>query len=694
MTPADPTITLDELRRLTNEVPVMLACYDANSRCCLYANTSYAAMFGLSAEQAVGKSVDTIVGTDATARIAPMIERVLTEKVSVAYTRSLHMAGAPDRWLEVILVPSGAPEIDRVFVMISDISTHRNAEIENHKSNERLRKFMAASLEGIAFHIGGVITDVNPPLLKMLGYRSDEMIGHPAIDFVPQSARPRVREVLQSGQEISYASLALGKGGLSLAVEYSVRDFDWDGKKQRLVIVRDLTERRAAEERIRFLALHDSLTGLPNRAQLDERLNTLVASAREHNAQFSVFFIDLDQLKRVNDSLGHSFGDMLLTGMAERLLEFCESSASAHGKPWLARLGGDEFVIIFPQGDRASAEAFSRALQAALQMPVDTIGRKIRVTASVGVARFPDDGELPSQLLKNADAAMYLAKAAGRDTTRFFDQSIALAADRALIIEGELDQALGRDEFELFYQPQVSADGATILGVEALIRWHHKTRGLLLPDEFIPIAEAQHLILPIGQWVLDSALAQVPHWHQLGWKNARVSVNLSTNQFRAPGFVDGVLGSLARVGLKGDCLELEVTERMLMNDDSTQSLALNTLRQAHVMLAIDDFGTGFSSLSRLRSLPIEKLKIDRSFIVELPGTHSAVAIVNSILELAQGLGLTAVAEGVETEEQRECLASLGCRAMQGYLFARPMPAAEFCARLVALLARPAKTIPG
>lgn len=694
MTPAAPTITFDELRRLTNEVPVMLACYDVNSLSCLYANASYAAMFGMSAEEALGKTVNEIVGEDAAARIAPMVKRVLTEKVSVSYSRSLRIQGQPDRWLEVTLVPSGTPEIDRVLVTMTDISKHRNAEIETHESNERLRKFMAASLEGIAFHVDGVITDVNPPLLEMLGYQSEEMIGHEAMEFVPTSARTQMRQVLQSGEELTAASFALSKDGRSLAVEYRVRDFDWDGKKQRLVIIRDLTERHSAEERIRFLALHDSLTGLPNRAQLDERLAALVSSAQEHGTQFSVFFIDLDQLKRVNDSLGHSFGDLLLTGMATRLLEFCESVVSAQGKPWLARLGGDEFVITFPQGDRASVEAFSRALQATLQMPVDTIGRKIRLTASVGVARFPDDGQSPSQLLKNADAAMYLAKAAGRDTTRFFDQSIALAADRALIIEGELDQALAHDEFELFYQPQVSADGGKILGVEALIRWRHKSRGLLLPEEFIPIAEAQHLILLIGQWVLDTALAQVSVWHKLGWENARVSVNLSTKQFRAPGFVDSVLKSLTRAGLKGDCLELEVTERMLMSEDATLPLALNTLRQAHVILAIDDFGTGFSSLSRLRTLPIEKLKIDRSFIVELPGTHSAVTIVNSILELAQGLGLIAVAKGVETEAQRECLASLGCRAMQGFLLARPMPAAEFSAWLAALLARTEKTIRG
>jgi diguanylate cyclase (GGDEF)-like protein/PAS domain S-box-containing protein len=656
----------------------MLACFDAASKRCVFANQRYAQLGGLTVDQAVGKTFTEIIGTEAAARIQPMVDRVQREKIAVTYKRSMLTPNGVERWIEVSLIPSSSPELDRTFVMITDIS-------ETRRSGERLRRFMAASVEGIAFHVGGVITDVNPPLLQMLGYTVDEMVGRSTLEFVPPEAQDRVRQVLQSGAELAYESFAQHKDGRALPVEYSVRDFDWEGRKQRLVVVRDLSERREAEARIRFLALHDSLTGLPNREQLDDQLNFLIAHSRELNASFALFFIDLDQLKRVNDSLGHSAGDLLLSGVATRLSSFCESQTTRHGTPWLARLGGDEFVIVLPRADRAASHAFSALLQTTFQLPVDIDGRMIRVTASVGVASFPDDGETPSQLLKNADAAMYLAKSVGRDTTRFFDQSLAFKADRALIIEGELDHALRHDEFELYLQPEVSPDGKRILGAEALIRWRHPTRGLLGPDEFIPIAEGLHLILPIGQWVLDTALAQIPIWREAGWTDARVSVNLSSNQFRAPGFTDAVLRSLSALGLNGDCLQLEVTERMLMSENPAVAESLNTLRNAQVTLAIDDFGTGFSSLSRLRKLPIEKLKIDRSFVVELPGTHSATAIVKSILELAQGLSLSAVAEGVETEDQRSCLESLGCGAMQGFLFARPMPAADFCAWLRALI---------
>lgn len=680
-------IPLDELQRLTNEVPVMLASYDIDTKVCVYANAQFAGFFGLTLEQVVGKSYDDIVSGDAKSRIQPMARRARDERVTVCYSRSVAASGGGERWIEINLVPSGSADGARIFVSITDITEHRRALIEKRGSNERLRKFMAASLEGIAFHADGIVTDVNPPLLRMLGYSFNEVVGRAARDFLPPSEHAKASQMAQTRDEVTYESFAIRKDGFALPVEYTTRNFDLNGEQQRLIIVRDLSERRAAEQRIHFLALHDSLTGLPNRVQLSERLNDLIDTAQHHDTLLSVFFIDLDQLKRVNDSLGHDVGDKLLSGVANRLLKFCESANGRHGTPWLARLGGDEFVIVLPHQDRAGSELFSRTLQDIFKIPIVTAGRQIRVTASVGVATFPHDGTTPAQLMKNADAAMYLAKAAGRDTTRFFDQSIALAADNALIIEDELDYALRHDEFELFYQPEVSADGTKILGVEALIRWRHRTRGLLGPDAFIPIAEGLHLILPIGQWVLDTALAQVPRWRALGWKQARVSVNLSSNQFRAPGFTDSVLRSLTTLALGGECLELEVTERMLMSDDVSMAHTLHALRRENITLSIDDFGTGYSSLSRLRKLPIEKLKIDRSFVEELPGTHSAGTIVNSILELAQGLGLKAMAEGVETEAQRECLEALGCRSMQGYLFARPMPAADFCQWLTALLDR-------
>lgn len=664
----------------------MLACYDLTTQRCMYANARYASIGKFTPQQAVGKTFAQIIGPEAAEFVKPHLERVLIDHETVRYSRPARSPNGQVNWIEVALIPSGEPVADRVFVIVCDITSNRTTELKNLESAARLSKFMQASIEGIAFHVNGTITDVNPPLLKMLGYAFDEMVGHQTLEFVPEARRAQSRQAIATGAELSYESFALHKDGRALPVEYNVGNFQWDGKPQRLIIVRDLSERRAAEERIRFLALHDVLTGLPNRAQLDDKLCQLISTAYRFDGTFSVFFIDLDQLKRINDSLGHSVGDVLLANVAERLQEFCHGVTSTAETPWLARLGGDEFVVILTHPNAASCHEFSLQLQTTLHRPIDVHGRKILVTASIGVAIYPHDGDTPSLLLKNADMAMYDAKASGRDTTRFFDQSLARAADRALVIEEELGVALQSHAFVLHYQPEVSADGKRVLCAEALIRWQHPTRGLLGPDEFIPIAEGLHLIVPIGRWVIDEALAQVPRWRQLGWREARVAVNLSSNQLRAPGFADNILRSLDRLGLGGECLELELTERMLMSDDANVLLTLTRLKAAGVSMAIDDFGTGLSSLSRLRTLPIEKLKIDKSFVLELPDSASAVAIVNSVLELARGLSLAAIAEGVETQAQRQCLVSLGCQAMQGFLFTKPLAADAFADWLKGLLA--------
>jgi len=682
-----PHITLQELQKLTDHVPVMLACYDLPTQRCMYANARYASIGKLTPQQAIGKTFTQILGAEAAEFVRPHLDRMLVDLEPVHYSRPAPAADGTLHWIEVTLIPSGQPLADRVFVIIFDITSNRTAEIKKFESSARLGKFMRASMEAIAFHVGGTITDVNPPLLKMLGYQFDEVVGHQTLEFVPHAEHVRVRQVIASESETAYESFAVCKDGRALPVEYSVRNFEWDGKAQRLIIVRDLSERRAAEERIRFLALHDVLTGLPNRAQLEDHLSLLVSEAHRLKNQFSLFFIDLDQLKRINDSLGHSFGDVLLANVGERLLGFCQTQVSLSEEPWLARLGGDEFVITLSHADAESCHQFSLRLQATLQRPIDIQGRKILITASVGVASYPHDGDTPSQLLKNADMAMYHAKASGRDTTRFFDQSLAHAADHALVIEEELGVALQSKAFVLHYQPEVSTDGQRVLTAEALIRWQHPTRGLLGPDEFIPIAEGLHLILLIGQWVIDEALAQVPRWRQLGWHEPKVAVNLSSNQLREPGFADNVLRSLERLGLSGECLELELTERMVMSDDPNVLATLTRLKNAGVSMAIDDFGTGLSSLSRLRTLPIEKLKIDKSFVMELPDSASSVAIVKSVLELACGLSLAAVAEGVESTAQRQCLESLGCQAMQGFLFTEPLAADAFADWLAALFER-------
>jgi diguanylate cyclase (GGDEF)-like protein/PAS domain S-box-containing protein len=669
-------ISLAELKQLAENVPVMLAVFDTKTLRCLYANERYASLSGKRAQEIVGQPFVSIIGEATFKKVRPHLDRALDQRATVSYSRTVELPNGEIKHLEVSFAPDLRPGVERIYVLISDVTKHRGAEIALEQSVERLRKFMAASEEGIAFHIDGIITDVNHALTAMLGYSAEEFVGQPTLKFVPPEEHEHVSAVIASGAETAYESRAIHKTRGAIAVEYIVRDMVWSGIFQRMVIVRDLSERKSSEQRIRFLALHDSLSGLPNRASLDEHLQELTSITPARS--FATLFLDVDQLKRVNDSLGHAAGDALLSELSVRLSKQCQAWSPLNNEAWLARIGGDEFVIVYRMDDEVDLKQFAASIMACFQQPFRVEHRDIRVSASVGITVFPRDGTTPSQLLKNADAAMYLAKSDGRDTVRFFDQSLARHADLVLETSQALAIAVQREEFRLFFQPQLSADGKQLLGAEALLRWEHPERGLLAPDQFIHIAEEGHLIVGIGHWVLEEALRHVKRWIALGWIDARVAVNLSSNEFSEAGFTASVLAALERAGLDGAHLELEFTERMLMDDEGNTRDSLEDLKAAGIGLAIDDFGTGFSSFSRLRAMPIDTLKIDQSFVADIPESHSALAIVTALLQLGRGLSIDVLAEGVENESQRECLELLGCPAMQGYLFAKPMTGQDFC----------------
>ncbi len=668
-------ILIAELKRLAENIPAMLAVFDAESFQCLYANERYATLAVTHAQSIVGLHFAQIVGEDAAEAIRPYVEQVLREKRTVNYVRSIQLPSGELRDIEVSLVPDESEHGLHVHVLAFDITRYRAAERALAQSGERVAKFMAASEEGIAIHVDGMITDVNESLARMLGYEVTEFVGRSTLEFVPREDHERVRAVIASGREVTYESRAIHKVLGPIPVEYIVRNMIWEDVKQRMVIVRDLTERKASEQRLRFLALHDSLSGLPNRASLVEHIATLIA--RVPQRAFATLFIDVDQLKRVNDSLGHAAGDTLLVELSERLSTVCSAPHLSDNKAWLARIGGDEFVIAYSHHDRVDLERFVATVVESFTQPFRVERREIHASASIGIAIYPHDGTSSSQLLKNADAAMYLAKKEGRDTVRYFDTSLARRADELLEIEQALAVAVTESQFRLYFQPLLSSDGRDLIAAEALIRWQHPTRGLIGPNEFIQIAEESFFVQPIARWVLAEALRNVKRWISLGWEDARVSVNLSNHELRDSEFAERVLDALKEADVDGRHLELEFTERMLMEYESTTQSSLTLLKAAEVVLAIDDFGTSFSSLLRLRSLPVDQLKIDQGFVVDIPASHEALTVITAILQLGRGLGLDIVAEGVETEAQRECLELLGCSVMQGYLFARPMPAEAF-----------------
>jgi diguanylate cyclase (GGDEF)-like protein/PAS domain S-box-containing protein len=673
---------------LCNNVPAAIAYFERYGNTCSYANRGYAEMFGRTETSIIGLPVAEVIGEEAAAMIQPQVARVLQERQSARYEREITDAAGVTRHLEVHLlphVPEGGPEPVGAFVLISDITRHRQSEAALRDSEERLAKFMHASAEGIVFHQGGFITDANPPLLALLGYTLPELLGRSTLEFVAPAQRQRVAEVIAAGPEISYDSALLHRQGHEVPVEFIVRNVHFQGERLRMTIVRDISDRVQAQQRIQHLALHDALTGLPNRMAFDMRAQALLAQAQAQGQALALMFIDLDHFKRVNDSLGHPVGDVLLQTVAARITHTLRAEAvntgeghAARGADLVARFGGDEFVLLLAGNPApAAVQAVAAKLLAEIGAPLLVEGASISVTPSIGVALYPEHGSTPAELIKHADIAMYRAKQQGRAHCSFFEPAMAELARAELAMESRLAQAIRDGEFLLHFQPQRSLADGRLLGVEALVRWHHPERGLVGPDEFIPVAEARRLILPIGTWVLHEALRCAVRWHASGLARVPVAVNLSTLQFQAPHFVETVEQALADAGAEGSMLELELTERMLMDDVAGVRAALQRLKALGVGIAIDDFGTGYTSLALLKHLPVDRLKIDRSFITDLPADAGSAAIAHAIISLGKSLGLQVVAEGVETPAQRDWVRAQGCDAEQGFIEGLPLAQAPF-----------------
>jgi len=452
---------------------------------------------------------------------------------------------------------------------------------------------------------------------------------------------------------------------------------------RRAGVIQDITERKAQEARIEHLAYHDSLTGLPNRAMLMDRLGHALSQAQRLNQQLAVLFIDLDRFKLVNDSLGHHVGDQLLQEIARRL------RATLRENDTVARVGGDEFqVVVCNVAGATDAARIAEKLMRALGEPFTLEGQELHVTASLGVSLFPRDGASGELLLKYADTALYEAKGEGRNAYRFFSPEMNAQAHGRLRLENDLRRAVERGELELHYQPQLDLATGEVCAVEALVRWRHPVRGLVPPNAFIPMAEETGLVLGIGEWVLNEACRQVARWQRDGLADnvsaLRVAVNISARQLQRPGLDGAVRRALSLSGLAPECLELEITESSVMLDPLHAQSVLQSLRDLGVLLSIDDFGTGYSSLAYLKRLPLDRLKIDRSFIGGIPADSDDAAIVETIIVMTHKLGLRVIAEGVETLEQRLQLVRQGCDEMQGFLLAHPVPADELPALLKTL----------
>ncbi|HZR37784.1 MAG TPA: EAL domain-containing protein [Nevskia sp.] len=543
-------------------------------------------------------------------------------------------------------------------------------------SEVRYRRLFEASKDGVLLveFDSGRVTDVNAALAEMLSLPREEIVGQRLCELAALRNAPCKSALaeLRLREQVRYEHWPLANaGGAALDVEFSANAYLVNGVKMVQCNIRDITERKQAESRIRYLALHDTLTGLPNRVLLHDRLNQAIAQARRNRRQVSVLMLDLDHFKHINDSLGHHVGDHLLEATAVRLRACLRESDIA------ARLGGDEFVIALPEAaEDADAALVAEKVLKTLREPFQVDGHELHVGVSIGISRYPSDGEDPGTLLRAADSAMYQAKNAGRGDFRFFTAAMSEAAQRRLELANDVRHAVQRGEFTLNYQPQVSARGGNVTGIEALLRWRHPRHGMISPEEFVPLLEEIGLIIEVGHWALRCACAQNAAWQRQGLPPMRVAVNLSAQQFYRGDIVGTVRGALADSGLAPEWLELELTESLTLDDTEMTIKLMHELKQLGVCLSLDDFGTGWSSLSYLRRFPLDRIKIDRSFMRDLVTQPTASAVVRSIMGLARNLGLTCVAEGVETADQLSYLQKQMCADIQGFLFSPAVSGAE------------------
>jgi diguanylate cyclase (GGDEF)-like protein len=511
---------------------------------------------------------------------------------------------------------------------------------------------------------------------RLVGRRVDILLGRKGAGKV----REHLAAALRTGEmQVFEHSLAIGGG----ARHYEIRIVA-SGGDEAVTIVRDVTERRRAEEQITRLAYYDHLTELPNRMLFHDRLARAIARAQRSRSMVAVLFHDLDQFKLINDTLGHSVGDALLKAVAARLVHLLRRTDSVgraedpDADVTLARLGGDEFIVLVEEIHTAEdAATVATRILGGFSTPFVVTSREIFATASIGIAVYPHDGESAEELIKNADAAMYFAKDQGRNTFRFYDRSMNAKALQRLSLENQLRRALEHRELELHYQPQLDLRTNRVSGAEALVRWRHPELGLVPPMEFIPMAEETGLIVPIGEWVLRTACAQAAAWARDGLDGIRIAVNLSRCQLREQGLPALIERIIHDTGVAPAQLQLEITESAVMRDPDLAVSIMREIKARGLHLAIDDFGTGYSSLSQLKRFPIDALKIDRSFIKDIPSDRDSMAIARAIAAMGGSLELMVIAEGIETERQLEFVREHGCHEAQGYLFSRPIPVKEF-----------------
>jgi diguanylate cyclase (GGDEF)-like protein/PAS domain S-box-containing protein len=650
-------------------------------------NASFCEFFRRSSEQILGKTDFDFFAAEDAAFYQQTDDEALSGHAPVAYERPYTIANDV-RWMLVRKSALSRPDGNRVVVLVLiDVTERRAAEAALRESETRFRDFSAAAGEYVwEADLEGHFTYVSSRVQSIWGYSDQELTGRTPAELMPPGEAERVREWLRhnmrpdgSFNDLEH-TIVDRHGETRWVLINAVGTFDAAGKRfgQRGT-GRDITDRKTAEARISYLATRDPLTELPNRVLFNDRLEQGIVAARRSGQSLALLFIDLDRFKNINDSLGHQIGDLLLREVAERM-QGCIRKGDT-----LSRLGGDEFVVTLEGLEQAedAAQVAAKIIKT-LSRPCEIAGHTLNTSCSIGISIYPLDADDDRALMKNADTAMYHAKERGRNNYQFFSPEMNVRAVERHTLETALRAALERQEFTLYYQPLVDMRGGKIVGVEALLRWQHPQRGVLSPVTFMAVAEESGLIEPIGQWVLRTACQRAKAWLDSGYPALKVAVNISARELIRPReFARGISRILSSTGLDPRSLELEMTESLLIQNAEENIAVLRRLGDEGVRIAVDDFGKGYSSLSYLRQLPIDALKIDRSFVRDIERDSEDVAIIRAIVAMAHSLGLQVTAEGVETRGQLDALARLGCDEYQGYLFSRPLPAVEIAARFLA-----------
>ena len=658
-----------------------------------FANSRMAEITGYGKDELIAKPfIDMVHPDDQALVMGSHLKRLRGEDVPSVYPFRFMTKNGMVKWAEVravFIIWQAAPI---VLSFLSDITERVLAEEALRESERKYRVLFDEAADSIAIiDIEGNFLDLNKRFEEESGWSREEMTGKNVFALglltepSAEKASYHLSRLLEGEDPPIFEIEGINRKGEMVPYEVRATPIKKDGKTVAVqAILRNITERRQSEEKIVAMAYYDALTELPNRYLFKDRLKQAIVAAKQYKRLVAILFLDLDNFKRVNDTLGHEMGDQLLQSVSERLVNFVRRSdtiarvSENELTDTVARLGGDEFTILLTE--ISHIEDAAKVAQRVLDLfsrPFKISENELFISSSIGISIYPDNGDDIDALLKNADTAMYHAKDEGRNNFQFYAESMNVAISERFALENKLRKAIESGELLLYYQPQVDMRDRTIFGVEALVRWNHPDKGLLSPKTFIPLAEDTGLIVPIGEWVLRTACAQNKAWHAAGFEQLQVTVNISSSQFRQKNFLETVTKALNDTGMDPSCLELELTESIFMETTETTISTLKALKAIGARISIDDFGTGYSSLSYLKRFPIDTLKIDRAFVRDITTDPDDRAIVKAIIAMSHSLNLRVIAEGVETTQQLSLLSQQGSDGIQGHLFSPPLPPHSF-----------------